>query len=61
MKEAFSTVKHYILLDPEDTLQENELLFDAITEDGKKLMSENPSALEERMNAVTSDCWPTFY
>ncbi len=55
MKGAFTTVKHYILLDPEEKLQENELSFDSIIENGKKLMSENPSALEERMNNVTPD------
>lgn len=55
MKGAFSTVKHYILLDPEENLQENEVLFDTIIENGKKLMAENPSALKERMDAVTPD------
>ncbi len=55
MKSAFATVKHYILLDPEEALQENELLFDTIIEEGETLISENPSILEERMKAVTSE------
>ena len=55
MKGAFSTVRQYILLDPEETLQENETLFNSIIEQGKKLLANNPSALEERIKAVTPD------
>ncbi len=55
MKGAFSTVRQYILLDPEETLQENETLFYSVIEKGKKLLANNPSALEERIKAVTPD------
>lgn len=55
MKELFSTVKQYILLDPEDHPGQDERLFDAVMEAGKKLMETHPSALKERMAAVTPD------
>ena len=55
MKGAFSTVKQYILLDPEERPEADEMLFDAVIGKGERLMSANPSVLEERIKMVTSD------
>src|SRR5690554_1544607 len=50
MKKAFDTVKHYILLDPEDSLEDDERLFETVLEEGRKLMATDPDALKERMD-----------
>ncbi len=55
MKKAFETVKQYILIDSEDNLQENEVLFDFILESGKKLIAQYPSILSERIARLTPD------
>jgi long-chain acyl-CoA synthetase len=55
MKESFATVKHYILLDPEDSLEDDERLFETVLEEGRKLMATDPSALKERMDTVKPD------
>lgn len=55
MKQLFTTVKHYILLDPEEQLAQDELWFDTILEEGKKQMASNPAVLEERMKIVKPD------
>ncbi|MDR2816586.1 MAG: AMP-binding protein [Proteiniphilum sp.] len=55
MKELFSTVKQYILLDPEDQPGEDERSFESVLEAGKKLMEARPSALKERMATVAPD------
>lgn len=55
MKSLFTTVKHYILLDPEDNPEKEELSFESVIEAGKKLIDANPSALKERMKGVVSD------
>lgn len=52
MKGLFTTVKHYILLDPEERIEEDERLFESILEEGKKLMESHPNALKERMATV---------
>ncbi len=52
LKESFTTVKHYILLDPEEILEDDERLFEIVMEEGKKLMETNPAALKERMDGV---------
>lgn len=55
MKKLFTTVKHYLLLDPEDQPEEDESGFDSIMEAGRTLMDTNPAALKERMNGVKPD------
>lgn len=55
MKKAFDTVKHYILLDPEDSLEDDERLFETVLEEGRKLMETDPDALRERMDTVKPD------
>lgn len=55
MKKAFETVKQYILIDPEDNLQDDEILIDTIIENGKKALAQTPDKLEKRMAAVTPD------
>lgn len=55
MKNAFPTVKRYILLDPAENPEKDEFLFDAIVEEGKRLLASDSSVLEERIKTVTSD------
>ncbi|HHT21767.1 MAG TPA: AMP-binding protein [Bacteroidales bacterium] len=55
MKKAFTNMEHYILLDPEENLQEQEVLFENIVEKGKKLLAKNPAALDKRIKKVTAD------
>lgn len=55
IKNLFPTVKHYILLDPDDNPEKDEFLFEGVIEAGKKFMETNPSALKERMKAVAPD------
>ena len=55
MKEMFTTVKRYILLDPEDQPEKDERSFESIMEAGRKFMDTNPSALKERMDTVKPD------
>lgn len=55
MKSLFTTVKHYVLMDPDDNPENDELSFESIIEDGKKFIDANPSALKERMESVESD------
>src|SRR5690554_103105 len=55
MKGLFTTVKHYILLDPEEQIEEDERMFESILEEGKKLMESHPDALKERMATVRPD------
>jgi len=55
MKGLFTTVKHYILLDPEDHPEADEQSFESVIEAGKKLLEANPSALQERMESVQPD------
>ena len=55
MKGLFTTVRHYILLDPEEQIEEDERMFESILEEGKKLMESHPDALKERMATVRPD------
>lgn len=55
MKGAFDAVKHYILLDPENQPEDNELPFESVQEAGRKLMNTNQTVLLERMAAVKPD------
>ena len=55
MKKAFETVKQYILIDPDENLQDDEVLFDTILESGRRLLKVNEQALEERIAALTPD------
>lgn len=55
MKKAFDTVKQYILIDPEDNIQDDEILFDTVLDNGKRLLKMNPQALTERVEALTPD------
>lgn len=55
MKNAFDTVKEYILLDPEENLENDEIYIDTIIESGKQLLSQNPKLLEDRIAGITSD------
>lgn len=55
MKGLFTTVKYYILLDPDDNPEKEELSFESVIEAGKKFIDVNPSALKERMDGVEPD------
>ena len=55
MKSLFTTVKHYVLMDPDDNPENDELSFESVIEAGKKFIDANPSALKERMENVESD------
>ena len=55
MKRAFETVKQYILIDPEDNIEEDEILFDSVLDNGKRLLNMNPKSLDERIEALTPD------
>lgn len=55
MKSLFTTVKHYVLMDPDDNPENDELSFESVIEAGKKFIDANPSALKERMESVESD------
>ncbi len=55
MKSLFTTVKHYVLMDPDDNPENDELSFESVIEAGKNFIDANPSALKERMESVESD------
>lgn len=55
MKGLFTTVKYYILLDPDDNPEKEELSFESVIEAGKKFIDVNPSVLKERMDGVEPD------
>ncbi|MDD3075996.1 MAG: AMP-binding protein [Proteiniphilum sp.] len=55
MKEKFTTVKRYILLDPVETVGEDEIYFDAVLALGDKLLETDRKQVEERMAAVEPD------
>ena len=47
MKKSFNMVTKYILLDPEDNIEPDELLFDDILNRGKELLAQDPNFLNE--------------
>ncbi len=55
MKGLFTTVKHYILLDPENHPEADEQSFESVMEAGIALLKSNPAAVQERMDAVQPD------
>lgn len=55
MKHLFSTVKHYVLLDPVPDPQEDELSFERIMNTGKELLENDSEVLKKRMESVTPD------
>lgn len=55
MKESFKLVTKYILIDPEDNPESDELLFDSLLERGKELLTQNPNFLKDRIDRVTSE------
>ncbi len=55
MKASFTTVKHYILLDPEEHPEKDERSFESVMKVGKELLETNPAALQERMDGVQPD------
>ncbi len=55
MKHSFTHVKRYILLDPEEKLEADELQFESVLAEGKKLLKSDPAALQERMEGVKPD------
>ena len=55
MKEKFTTVKRYILLDQVETVGEDEIYFDAVLALGDKLLETDRKQVEERMAAVEPD------
>lgn len=55
MKDLFSTVKHYILLDPEEQPENDERSFESVMEAGKEFLEKNPATLKERMDGVKPD------
>ena len=55
MKELFTTVKRYILLDPVEETAEDEIYFDKVLELGDALLEADRKQVEERMAAVKPD------
>ena len=55
MKEQFTTVKRYILLDPVDEVADDEIYFDKVLELGDALLTADRKQVEERMAAVEPD------
>ena len=55
MKNAFPTVEQYILLDEEDGIEKDELLFDTVIEKGVQALTQNPLFLDERIQGVTPE------
>ncbi len=55
MKKSFNLVTKYILLDPEDNPESDELLFDDILNRGKELLVKDLNYLQERIEKVTSE------
>ena len=55
IKGSFTTVKHYILLDPEEHPEKDERSFESVMEAGKALLESNPATLQERMDGVQPD------
>lgn len=55
MKGLFTTVKRYILMDPDENPENNEISFESVIEAGKKFIEDNPSALKERTESVKPD------
>ena len=55
MKKSFNMVTKYILLDPEDNIEPDELLFDDILNRGKELLAQDPNFLNERIEMVKTD------
>jgi Long-chain acyl-CoA synthetases (AMP-forming) len=55
MKKLFTTIKHYILMDPEDRPKEDERSFESVIEAGKELLYTDPGVLTDRMNGVKPD------
>lgn len=55
MKKAFETVRKYILIDPEENLEDDEILIDTIIKNGEKIVGERPEIVQERMSEVTPD------
>jgi long-chain acyl-CoA synthetase len=55
MKKSLNNVKKYILLDHEDNIEPDELLFDDILIRGKELLAQDPNFLHERIERVNSE------
>ena len=55
MKELFTTVKRYILLDPVEEVADDEIYFDKVLELGDALLTADRKQVEERMAAVEPD------
>lgn len=55
LKDKLQTVKRYILLDPVDKLESDEIFFDEVVEAGREHLRENPNIVRERAKLVTSD------
>lgn len=55
MKKAFDTVTKYILIDTEDNIQDNEILFDTILEMGSNVLEASNTLLDKRIEALTPD------
>ena len=55
MKKAFETITKYILIDPENELQDDEILFDTVLDMGKNILQENNDLLDRRISELTPD------
>lgn len=55
MKKAFDTVTKYILIDPEENLQEDEILFDNVLEMGQNVIEASETILDKRIADITPD------
>ena len=55
MKKSFNLVTKYILIDPEDSIESDEVLLDDLLKRGKELLAQDPDFLNDRIEKVSSD------
>lgn len=55
MKKSFNLVTKYILIDPEDNIESDEVLLDDLLKRGKELLAQDPDFLNDRIEKVSSD------
>ena len=55
MKKSFNLVTKYILIDPEDNIESDEVLLDDLLKKGKELLAQDPDFLNDRIDKVSSE------
>ena len=55
MKKSFNLVTKYILIDPEDNIESDEVLLDDLLKRGKELLAQDPDFLNDRIDKVSSE------